>query len=276
MISIIVPAYNIEKYIARCIESILCQKYKEWELIIVDDGSTDHTWNVILDYAKKDRRIKAIHKENAGVSSARNLGLDFSSGEYISFIDGDDWIEPDLYEDAMKVFKLHCVDIFMFEYYIDSAGKSTLHHVAGANYGIINTEDCLIHTIRPHNRFACSKVISSKLLLNRQNSSGHIRYNSSITHGEDTLFIIEAILNSQKTYYTDKAYYHYEQREGSAVLSKFTKSRLSGLRAYAKINDLLLENLLFDAYEYGCGACPAIGGGLQATDQLLKRRRNAL
>ena len=98
LVSIIVPAYNIESYIGRCMESILNQSHKKIEILVIDDGSTDGTWNVIKHYAAKDQRIVAMHKENGGVSSTRRVGLEHAKGEYIGFVDGDDYVEPEMFE----------------------------------------------------------------------------------------------------------------------------------------------------------------------------------
>ena len=95
LISVIVPVYNVEKYINRCIESVLAQTYRNFELILVDDGSPDNCGAICDDYASKDRRIRVIHKENGGVSSARNAGLDSAGGDYILFVDSDDYITPE-------------------------------------------------------------------------------------------------------------------------------------------------------------------------------------
>ena len=97
LVSVIIPAYNIEDYIGRCLDSIISQTYKNLEIIVVDDGSRDRTGEILDNYAKKDRRIKVIHKENGGVSSARNKGIEVAEGDYIGFIDGDDLIEPEMY-----------------------------------------------------------------------------------------------------------------------------------------------------------------------------------
>src|SRR5665647_2657921 len=98
LISIIVPIYKVENYIRNCVDSILNQTYKNLEVILVDDGSTDNCGNICDEYSLKDNRIKTIHKKNGGLSSARNAGLDVAKGEYIGFIDSDDWIEKDMYE----------------------------------------------------------------------------------------------------------------------------------------------------------------------------------
>lgn len=97
-VSIIVPIYNMEKYLGRCIDSILVQTHTNIEVILVDDGSTDSSPQVCDDYAKRDPRIKVIHKSNGGLSSARNAGLDIATGDYIGFVDSDDYISTDMYK----------------------------------------------------------------------------------------------------------------------------------------------------------------------------------
>ena len=102
-ISIIVPVYNVEKYLKRCIDSILNQSFTDFELILVDDGSTDNSGEIIDEYAIKDERIKVIHKENGGLSSARNVGIEYSKGNYIAFVDSDDYINKNMYKFYIKM-----------------------------------------------------------------------------------------------------------------------------------------------------------------------------
>ena len=122
MISVVVPIYNVSKYLPKCIESILHSTYKNLEVILVDDGSTDECPTICDDYAKKDSRIKVIHKKNGGLSDARNKGLDIATGEYISFIDSDDYIDADLYESVIKEFDEN-IDVVVFGRYIESANS---------------------------------------------------------------------------------------------------------------------------------------------------------
>ena len=110
-ISIIVPVYNVEKYLRKCVDSILNQTFKDFELILVDDGSIDTSGKICDEYNLKDNRIKVIHKENGGLSSARNAGLDIAQGEYIGFVDSDDWIELDMYEELYKICKENDTDV---------------------------------------------------------------------------------------------------------------------------------------------------------------------
>ena len=97
-VSIIIPAYNIAPYLERCLESVRCQTYKELQIIIIDDGSRDQSGQIADTFAEKDKRFRVIHKENGGVSAARKTGLEQADGEYIGFVDGDDYIEPKMYE----------------------------------------------------------------------------------------------------------------------------------------------------------------------------------
>ena len=115
LISVIVPVYNTEAYLEKCIKSITEQTYKNLEIILIDDESTDRCPQICDSWGKRDARIKVIHKKNAGPSAARNVALAIAKGEYIGFVDSDDWIEPDLYESVMHIFNTHNPDIVAFD-----------------------------------------------------------------------------------------------------------------------------------------------------------------
>lgn len=107
MISVIVPVYNAEKYLHRCVDSILSQTYTDLELLLIDDGATDRSGQICDEYATRDSRVHVFHKDNGGVSSTRNFGLSLAQGEWITFVDSDDWIEPDVYERVLK----HAIEV---------------------------------------------------------------------------------------------------------------------------------------------------------------------
>ena len=258
MVSVIIPAYNIAPFLVRCVNSILNQTYRNLEVLLVDDGSTDDTPAICDRLAQQDARVRVFHKENGGVSSARNLALDNCRGDYISFIDGDDWVEPTLYEDAVNAMQENGVDVFMFEYFIDTPDGAQVHSVDPSCYGKIDREMTMLYSITPHNRFAWSKVISKKLLLTNP-LPGQIRFDSSIILGEDTLFIEQALLGCKGAVYTPKPYYHYDQREGSATRSSFNEKKLSGLTSYQKVCQLLHENGLHTAEKQAWGALLNLG-----------------
>ena len=116
LISIIVPVYNIENYLDKCIESIVHQTYKNLEILLIDDGSTDHSGKKCDEWAKKDKRIRVIHKKNGGVSSARNIGLEKAKGEYIGFVDGDDFVNKKMYEEMHRQMKKNNADFVICDY----------------------------------------------------------------------------------------------------------------------------------------------------------------
>lgn len=243
MISVIVPAYNIAAYIERCVKSLTAQTYRDLEILLVNDGSTDDTGEICDRLAQQDSRIRVLHKENGGVSSARNLGLRHARGEYISVIDGDDWVEPTLYADCMELIQRCGAQAVMFEYFIDENGQSNRHQVPAQCYGLLTTEQALIHTITPRNRFAWSKFFSAQLL--KQHA-----FDETIILGEDTLFITAVLSEAERVYYTDQAYYHYDQRQNSAVRSNFNMRKLSGLRAYQQQLQMCQKKGFSAAAEY--------------------------
>lgn len=125
MISVIVPVYNVEEYLSECVESIRNQTYNNLEIILVDDGSTDNSANICDEYAKKDSRIKVIHKKNGGLADARNAGIKIATGKYIGFVDSDDFILPDMYEKLFNTIESTASDIVMAKWcYDDEIEKS--------------------------------------------------------------------------------------------------------------------------------------------------------
>ena len=116
LISVIIPVYKVEKYLKRCIDSVINQTYKNLEIILVDDGSPDNCPKICDDYSKKDKRIKVIHKKNGGVSAARNKGLKLSNGDYIVFVDSDDWLEYNFVEEMLTNLRKNKVDYFFVLY----------------------------------------------------------------------------------------------------------------------------------------------------------------
>ena len=123
LISVIVPVYNVEKYLDRCVKSILRQTYKDFELILVDDGSPDKCPSMCDEWAKKDERIHVIHQKNQGLSAARNNALKKAKGNYISFIDSDDWISDDMLEDLLKLLFKYKADISVCNFFKTSDEK---------------------------------------------------------------------------------------------------------------------------------------------------------
>lgn len=158
LISIIVPIYNVEKYLKRCIDSIINQTYKKLEIILVDDGSKDNSGKICDKYAKKDIRIKVIHKKNEGVSEARNVGLKVSTGEYIGFVDADDFVEKDMYEKMYKKAKEVDADIVICDYQFYPNNKIKKKKWYNPYKGEI-TGEFLNRNTQPWNKIVSNKLI---------------------------------------------------------------------------------------------------------------------
>ena len=126
LISIIIPVYKVEKYLEKCIQSLINQTYENLQIILVDDGSPDNCGKICDEYAKKDHRIEVIHKSNGGLSDARNKGLEIAKGEYIGFVDSDDYIEADMYEVLYNLLKQYNADVSICNFYTVSQGKISI------------------------------------------------------------------------------------------------------------------------------------------------------
>ena len=129
LISIIIPVYKVEKYLEKCIQSVIKQTYENLQIILVDDGSPDNCGKICDEYAKKDHRIEVIHKSNGGLSDARNKGLEIAKGEYIGFVDSDDYIEADMYEVLYNLLKQYNADVSICNFYTVSQGKIAIKNV---------------------------------------------------------------------------------------------------------------------------------------------------
>lgn len=225
VISVIVPVYNTERYLERCIESVLGQSYDKLEIILIDDGSTDRSGDMCRHFASIDPRIRFVRQENQGVSAARNTGLDLATGRYASIIDSDDWLEPDTYLTLVTLMVQKQLDACLFEYFVDYPGVSDRHREPTPVYGPLGTQEAVRVTIASQNSFACTRLFDRDLL-------GGVRFRTDVHWGEDMLFTCEALGAAQRIYYTPDALYHYVQSEGSATRDRrFNPRRFSGLRA---------------------------------------------
>lgn len=222
-IGFIVPIYKIEEYLLKtCINSILNQTYTNIHLILVDDGSPDHCGQLCDDYADIDERITVIHKENQGVSAARNAGLNIVEDEWVVFVDGDDWIEPDTCEKLINLANADC-DILIYSGYRDYAGITRRNKSLIADGTVFDTPEKirklsigLIDMTLSASELAlgalCCKMYKNELLI-----KNNIRFHESIPANEDLLFVFEAFLKASRIKYVDCALYHYRDTPGSAI-----------------------------------------------------------
>ena len=210
-ISIIVPVYNVEKYLPTCVDSILCQTFTNFELILVDDGSTDRSGIICDEYEKKDTRVKVIHKENGGLSSARN------AGKYIGFVDSDDYINVNMYQNLLdKLIKnksdlVICKLVRVKDNYKETINKSK---IVEKNYDNLQALQELYNINSIDFIVACNKLYKSELLKD-------IRYPVGKKYEDE--FVIHKILNKcKKVTFINKELYYYYQREDSIINSGFS------------------------------------------------------
>lgn len=238
-VSVIVPVYNAENYIKRCLESIINQTYNNLQIIVVDDGSNDNSRNICEDYARLDNRITVIHKVNGGVSSARNLGMDLADGKYITFVDSDDYIESDMIMKLVTLAIEYEADIVMCGCYKKETDDIVTNKDINTYIQQYSTIEA-INDILDKNKFhgyVCNKLFSSDLINNKK----LIRFNEDIYVCEDMLFCIECFLNAKKIIYDNAKYYHYVFH-GNNTSSKFNDKKLTALDAYDKIFNLIGGN----------------------------------
>ena len=244
-ISIIVPVYNSEQYLCRCLDSIIKQTYKNLEILLIDDGSTDNSSSICDDYSNKDNRIKAVHKSNGGVSSARNTGIEMSTGEYISFIDSDDFIELDFYEKMYSNIIKYDADAVKctYDFYLENGSfRDHQGHFDDTLFDFSNRDD-LYHFLDMITRFDVSAenvtyLFKSKLLKLH-------KYDSNISYGEDLLFIISVLSSCSKVYFFyDKLYHYYVNSSGACQNKKYV---IRNINDTIKVNKEL-KNIIDDSF----------------------------
>ncbi len=215
LVSIIVPVYNAENFMVRCIDSILNQEYRNFELLLVDDGSTDHTGAICDSYAGKDHRVKVFHQENQGVSQARNYALDHASGEYIQFLDSDDWISPE----ATKLFVRHALeyhcDLVISDFYRVSGNRISHKGDIEEDHVLTKQEFANIMLENPADFYY--GVLWNKFFRRDIIESIHLRMDPKISWCEDFLFNLEYIRHANSFFALQVPIYYYVKRKGSLV-----------------------------------------------------------
>lgn len=221
-LSIIVPVYNTAAFLPRCLESLIGQTYRNLEIICVDDGSTDGSAAILDEYAAKDVRIKVIHQENAGVSAARNRGLDAATGELVAFVDADDWLEANTYETAVQAFCAG-VDMVCFGCMVDGVSDATLEEYCNRiPSGQVQVTPRLVSRM---NASVWNKVYRRKLL-----EDYDIRFPEGVAYGEDSAFFYCVAGVGTWIIGLPQRFYHYEQTPGSAMSRPdFNQRRVSAL-----------------------------------------------
>ena len=212
-ISVIVPIYNMEKQIRKCLDSIMAQTFRNYECLLIDDGSTDSSGEICDEYAVKDSRFKAYHKENGGVSSARQFGIDHALGEYTIHADPDDWVEPIMLEELYRKAKEDDADMVICDFFENT--------YKGQNY-IKQQPSALDHNTVLHDLFhhihgsCCNKLIRRKTFIDN-----NVSFPTRINSCEDLYVNVALLINDIRVSYLGKAFYHYVRGNPNSLSRKY-------------------------------------------------------
>ena len=251
-LSVIVPVYNTEKYLRECIDSILAQTFTDFELLLVDDGSTDGSGAICDEYAGKDLRVQVIHQENSGVTRARKTGAVHSKGIYLTYVDSDDWIDPDGYRDMMSHIEKCRADIGIFAMTLERKQPEVISNRIAPGFF---SKEMLLNAVYPYMLFdysqncsglimsLCNKIIRRELLLNAITVIP-----DSLTYGEDAIAGYLSILNASSVYICNQPFYHYRDNPVSishadpAIMKKRVLDLDREMRCYLSGGDIDLSS----------------------------------
>lgn len=241
LVSIVVPVYNVAPYLHQCVESLLAQTHRRLELIFVDDGSTDGSSAILDTYRERHPCIRVIHQPNGGVSVARNTGIDSASGDYIGFVDSDDWVEPDYTERLLQIFIEHPeADVAVAGWFVhDHPFGKTGCEAMGAGE-LLSPREALFFANdlgKSFEGYLWNKLFRAEIFREMQDGKPRFRFDPSISTLEDLLLVSRIFASGRTAYYCADRLYHYRFRESSA-LRTYDKARDSEFAARARIEAL--------------------------------------
>ena len=217
LVSILLPCYNVDRFLPQCVDSIIGQTYTNLQIVLIDDGSTDRTWQLMQEYANKDTRLEIYHQQNQGVASTRNHLLDKVRGDYVLFVDSDDWIQPNMVEFLLEKSKEKDADIVVCGVVKNNGvcSEAYTEEVMDQNTTI---KKFLFH--KELNGSLCNKLVKTRLLHN-------IRFDHRISYGEDALFCWSVLQRVQTVVLTNKQLYHYRMNDNSISHQGFGDKKFS-------------------------------------------------
>lgn len=254
LISVIVPVYNSAKYLRKCLKSLIYQTYSNLEIICVNDGSTDNSLDILNEFKSSDSRIIVIDKVNEGTAAARNVGMDNASGDYISFIDSDDWVFLTLYSEFVNYINQAKTDVDIYMFNISSYVKGendiiprTLLNLSEWNnhkdtYTVHDFDDCM----KPfsHNMSACNKIYKKRFLQNEG-----IKFPVGLRY-EDTCFCIKACLRSKSILLNPNIFYRYRNVADGSVMSSVSPKVFDVFKIFDIIDDEIDSLGVYETYKY--------------------------
>lgn len=245
-VSIIVPIFNAELYLNKCLDSIVKQTYKDIEIILVNDGSTDNSGEICDKYASKDKRIIVFHKENGGVSSARNIGLNVSTGDYIMFIDSDDWVESNMVNTLVKIQEVSNYDVIMFGSYIENTKHDKTKRVKFKKESF-NSKNEIMKFLPSFIKDEKITTLWNKIYKSSVIKKNNVKFNEELSIAEDALFNYKVFTEINSFHITEECLYHYMIRDVESLTKKYNPQKYEML---TYVNDYLLyaiEQKLLDS-----------------------------
>lgn len=242
-ISVIVPMYNPDTYLEKCIDSICAQTYSNLEIILIDDGSTDRTNYIASSFARKDHRIKLVREDNGGESHARNTGLSIATGQYVAFVDCDDWIDPEMYKTLIEAAMKYDLDVVACGWYKTTIVgdhewiSKKIKNKKKIDEKVLGREEFLLYQYKRDSYRALAymwdKLFNKSILVDKCGKA--LKFDESYIIGGDLIFLAEALLNAHRIRYVDKAFYHYRIREGSGCHNENPKNYHDWVHSYERI-----------------------------------------
>lgn len=234
-ISIIIPIYNGEKFIKKCLNSILNQTYKNWEAIIVNDGSTDNTELILKEYCEKDSRILSFNKKNSGVSDSRNIGIEKAVGDYITFVDCDDWIEKDTLEKIVAILQEKECEVLRYNHFINYSNNTERVNIYDKEIiGKTLEKEQIKKYILPRILSGSMPAYVWLLFIKKDIIKKQEKFNTNLSMMEDTIFYLNLLININTMYIFNECLYHYYY--------SLESSSHSSSKVIRNFNDLLLVN----------------------------------
>lgn len=248
LVSIIVPVHNAEKTIERCINSVLNQEYREFELLLLDDGSTDASGEICDAYGKKDTRIRVLHKENTGVSDTRNRGISMAKGEYLQFIDSDDWISPEATRFFVRAAAENQCDMVIADFY-RVVGERVSQKGSIEEEGVLTREDYAVKMMQKPADFYYG-VLWNKLFKRSIIEKYRLKMDNSVSWCEDFMFNLEYVRHTRRIYAMKIPVYYYVKTKGSLVSQGLSMKKTIQMKrtVFACYNDFYKD--VFDDMDY--------------------------
>ena len=233
-ISVIVPVFNVEKYLSRCINSILNQSFTDFELILIDDGSTDGSGIICDEYAKKDSRITVIHQNNQGQAAARNKAIDIAKGDYYSFVDSDDYIHPKMFETTLRIINASKCNVVLFQFYVGTDSQYSWEET-NSHYSLYQGKDFLRHCLLNNENgcwILCDKLFDRSCFKEIRLPQGR-KY-------EDNAVVYKILYNIQTIAVCDSILYYYYTNPNSTTKSGFSEERADWILVLEEMIDFFL------------------------------------